>query len=320
VVAVRLALDVSAVAPAGCRRLVGDLFVGDGFGTTSGPRILVACLPGGGMSRRYFDLAVPTEPGDWSMARALAGRGMAVLTLDHAGVGDSDAPDDPWTLTPAVVADVNAAAVDRVCDGLRAGTLVDGLGAVPRLVTVGCGHSMGALLAVHQQARRRTYDALSLLGFSGAGLPAALTDAERAFIDDPDGAQAQLRPLAEARFGRPLVMGATGASPYLLGVPVPEAAVVAIGGSSANMLTQCGLLSMIPGASRPQLGAVAVPVFVGVGEHDITVGDPRLIPADFPGTDDITLFVLRSAGHNHNVAPTRAVLWERLARWATGMG
>ena len=30
----------------------------------------------------------------------------------------------------------------------------------------------------------------------------------------------------------------------------------------------------------------------------------------------MTLFVVPECGHNHNVAPTRERLWERLAAWA----
>src|SRR5207237_922822 len=57
------------------------------------------CLPGGGMSRRYFDLA-----NGFSMAEHLAARGYTVLALHHPGVRDSPPPDDPWALTPAHVA------------------------------------------------------------------------------------------------------------------------------------------------------------------------------------------------------------------------
>jgi alpha-beta hydrolase superfamily lysophospholipase len=268
------------------------------------------------MGRRYFDLAVDGEPDGWSMARALAATGLWVLTLDHPAVGDSDGPDDPWALDVATVADVDAAAVARVVDGLRAGTLVDALAPVPDLVAVGCGHSMGALVAVHQQARSRSSDALALLGFAGSGLPHALAPAEAALAGDPAAARASIRALAEARFGRPLAAGTTGPSPTLLGVPVPEAAVAAIAAVGSPLLVQPGLLSMIPSASAPELDAVDVPLFLGVGEHDITAGDPREIPADFPSVDDVTLLVLRGAGHNHNVAPTRHVLWHRLAQWA----
>jgi hypothetical protein len=273
------------------------------------------------MSRRYFDLAVDGEPAAWSMARSLAAAGLWVLTLDHPAVGDSDAPDNPWTLDVATVADVDAAAVAAVVDGLRAGSLVDGLAPAPDLVAVGCGHSMGALVVVHQQARHRSYDALALLGFAGTGLPSALSAAEAALAGDPTAAREHIRSLAEARFGRPLAVGTTGPSPMLLGagVVVPDAAVTAIAGSGSALLVQPGLLSMIPGASAPELAAVDVPLFLGVGELDITSGDPRAIPSDFPNVDDVTLVVLRGAGHNHNVAPTRRRLWSRLAAWAQGL-
>ena len=278
----RLELDVSAVAPAGCRRLVGDLFAGPAPPT--GRPVLVVCLPGGGMSRRYFDLAVAGEPGGWSMARALAAAGAWVLMLDHPAVGESDVPDDPWTLHAATVADCDAAAVAVVVDGLRAGSLVDGVAAAPDLVVVGCGHSMGGLLVVHQQARHRSFDAVALLGFVGSGLPAVLGPEEAAFAGDPVGAQGAIRELAAARFGRPLAAGTTGASPMLLGagVVVPEAAIAAIAASGSSLLVQPGLLSMIPGASRTRAGGHRRPRLRGRGRarHHLRgpPGDPRRVP------------------------------------------
>jgi hypothetical protein len=56
-------------------------------------------------------------------------------------------------------------------------------------------------------------------------------------------------------------------------------------------------------------------VFLGLGEHDIA-GAPHGIPAFFGGCPDLTLFILPGTGHNHNVAPDREVLWDRLATWA----
>ena len=72
---------------------------------------------------------------------------------------------------------------------------------------------------------------------------------------------------------------------------------------------------MIPGSVDEEMAAVDVPVFLGLGEHDIA-GDPHGIPACFGGCPDFTLFVLPGTGHNHNVAPEREVLWERFAVWA----
>ncbi len=76
-----------------------------------------------------------------------------------------------------------------------------------------------------------------------------------------------------------------------------------------------GLTSMIPGSVAAEMAAVDVPVFLGLGEHDIA-GDPHGIPAFFPRCTDLTLFVLAATGHNHNVAPAREVLWDRLGAWA----
>jgi hypothetical protein len=75
---------------------------------------------------------------------------------------------------------------------------------------------------------------------------------------------------------------------------------------------------MIPGSHERELAAIDVPVFCGVGDGDIT-GPPHEIPAHLGGSDDVTLFVLREAGHNSNVAPTRARLWNRLATWIAAL-
>jgi hypothetical protein len=58
-----------------------------------------------------------------------------------------------------------------------------------------------------------------------------------------------------------------------------------------------------------------VPLFLGVGEHDIAT-EHHTIPSSFPASRDVTLFVLDGAGHNHNVEPGRAQLWERVTDWA----
>lgn len=308
-----VAVDVGAVAPAGVRRVVAEVFAGPPEALPSTP-VVMTCLPGGGMSRRYFDLEVAGDPGTYSMAAYLAARGIIVITADHPGVGDSDTPDDGYELTPRMVADVDAFATSQLLDRLRSGKLLDGYPALPGLVSVGCGHSMGGLLTVHQQAHHRTHDALVLLGFAGGGLPDLLTDEERRYADDPEGATAAIARLAAARFGAAASRGATAASPFLIAVPVPDAALAAITAAGSNLLNLCGLFSMIPGVSSPELEAVDVPVLIGVGEHDIT-GASHDIPAHLPNSRDITLFVCPGAGHNHNVAPTRARLWNRLLAW-----
>jgi pimeloyl-ACP methyl ester carboxylesterase len=241
------------------------------------------------------------------MSRFLSDRGIAVLTLDPPGVGDSDVPADPWRLTADAVAAACAHASGHVVAGLRAGGFSG-------LVSIGVGHSAVALLTVYAQAASAPFDALGLLGFAGGGLPRVLGPAELAAAGDPARARAEVVGLARARFSRPLPVGTTGASELLLGVDVPGPARAALADAGGALLAVVGLTSMLPGASAPELAAVDVPVFLGVGDADIT-GPPLTVPAPFTAARDITLYVLAGSGHNHNVAPSRQALWDRLTRW-----
>jgi len=311
---IRLEIDVQGSAPSGAEHIVADLFLPPPSATPAG--ILLCCLPGGGMSRRYWDLQVADELGEYSMARYLARQGFAVATIDPLGVGDSGRPDDGYALTPSALADVNDVAIRRIIAGLREGTLRDDVAAVPTLRTVGVGHSAGGLLTVHQQARHRTYDALALLGFAGGGLPSHLTEDERAFAGKPQLLRDALAALVEARFGDPLPMrSSTAVSPMLVKGASLEAALSAMAASGSSMLALVGLTSMIPGSSDAELAAIDVPVFLGVGELDIT-GTAHEIPSQFPNTRDVSLFVLAHSGHNHNVSDNRTDLWDRLGAWA----
>jgi alpha-beta hydrolase superfamily lysophospholipase len=324
-------VDVAGVAPAGGDRIAADVF--DTVRTDGGqPAAVAVCFPGGGMSRRYFDLLPPGEGEGFSMARHLVTRGFVVMTVDHLGVGESSRPDDPYSLTPDVVADVNGFAVAELRRRLRSGTLVDGLAPLTGCAVVGIGHSMGAREAVIQQARHRTFDALALLGIGGRGinipvdgpapawLPAersgVLSEEEVGYAFDPERLRRDLIPLARARYGNdPLPPGTTSTSALLLaGMPVPSHVRDEITRSATSLLGLCGLTAMIPGSTGPEMASVTVPVFLGAGARDIT-GPPHEIPVVFSGSHDVTLFVLPEAGHNHNVAPNRQRLWDRMASW-----
>jgi pimeloyl-ACP methyl ester carboxylesterase len=291
-----LRVDVSDVAPAGVRTLAADVHVPDELSV--GP-VVCCCVPGGGLSRGYFDLQAPPSVGNFSMARHLVERGVVVITLDSPGVGESDVPDDGYTLTPDLVADVNARAFDQLLEEW------------PDAHRIGVGHSAGGLLTVVQQARHRTYDALGLFGFGRGGhAQFALTEEER---DQAGG----IVELTRTRFGDPLPGGgSTATSPFLLGgMEVPPEALDALGAVKTRLLGVVALTSMIPGSVDAEMAAVGVPVFLALGEHDIA-GDPHLIPACFTSSNDFTLFVLPGTGHNHNVAPERELLWERFVVWA----
>jgi hypothetical protein len=75
------------------------------------------------------------------------------------------------------------------------------------------------------------------------------------------------------------------------------------------------MTAIVPGSVQPQLDQLRVPIFVGLGEHDLA-GKLDVLPAQLPACGDLTLFLLEGAGHNHNVAANRRTLWTRVMRWA----
>jgi alpha-beta hydrolase superfamily lysophospholipase len=265
------------------------------------------------MSRRYFDLPVD----GYSMATHLASAGCVVITVDHPGVGDSDVPDDPWELTPGRVADADALAVVEVQKQLREGRL-PGLPAISPALVIGTGHSAGSLVVIHQQARHAVFGAVCLLGWAGHGLPQHLDEHERELAANPALSPELLVAAARRRHGEALAQLPRGSSSWLVANEMPEQVHAALVDGRAPLLTVVGLASMIPGASAGEAAQVKVPVFVGVGEQDIAT-DPRRVPAEFPASPDITLYVLPQAGHNHNVEPNRHELWDRVVGWMSSI-
>ena len=86
---VPMRVDLGERALAGSRHIAADLFVPDQVQRSSP---VWCCVPGGGISRAYFDLEVPGATDPYSMARFAAERGHFVLTIDPPGVGGSDLP------------------------------------------------------------------------------------------------------------------------------------------------------------------------------------------------------------------------------------
>jgi pimeloyl-ACP methyl ester carboxylesterase len=334
-------VDISDVAPPGCKELALEV-IPQAAGPDE-PRAVLVCFPGGGMTRRYFDLPVP----GYSFARYAADHGFLIVLADHPGTGDSDAPDDGWSLTPGAVASIEAAAVDRALAMLQAGD-VDGIAPLaPTATVIGVAHSMGAHLLIHQAARLRRescgppspggappdpparlrrescglYAGLVLLGWAGHGLPEYLDPADLVLGEldatDPAAFARELVASARRRFNEPFPVMQRGGSRLLVNnaASLPDDVRQALLDVRAPLLAVCGHASMIPGTARRAAAAVDVPVFLGVGEHDIATSH-HLIPNEFPASDDITLYVLPGAGHNQNVEPRREELWKRVTSWA----
>jgi alpha-beta hydrolase superfamily lysophospholipase len=306
---VMMRVDVGDVAPPGCRTIAVDVVAPPPWPAAEPPAVLF-CFPGGGISRRYFDLAVP----GYSFAEYACGRGFVTVLVDHPGVGDSDVPDDGWTLTPEAVARVNAAAVGRALAALENGE-VTGVPPLRPAAVIGVGHSMGALLLIYQQAGYPRFDGLALLGWCARGLPEYLDESERELASLDGSFEDRLVDGAKRMFDGPRPVQETGISGLLIKNPIPGEVRQALAEARSRLLAVAGYTSLIPRSAARASARVDVPVFLGVGEHDIAVGH-HAIPAEFPASRDVTLFVLAGAGHNHNVEPGREELWARIIDWA----
>ena len=288
------------------------------------PRHVFVCLPGGDMTRRYFDLHVPIEAGDdddsFSFAQQMTARGFGVVTLDHLGVGDSDRAQDIYALSTEVVARANAQATEQLLERLRAGTLAPGIAALPGLESIGLGHSMGALLTLVQQATLRMHAALALLGFSTRGMPDNITPEMRAAAHDPAQVRAHI-----VEWARMFFLGAHSAAKskavkvlFKNSAADPRGLQALKSARTPPLLPLPSIHSMLPGNVAPEAAQITVPVFLGLGEHDIA-GPPHEIPAAFPRTRDLTLYVLPEASHSLFPFPSRRGLFDRLAAWARAL-
>ena len=297
----------------GAHEIAASLVAPAGFGE-SGPATLLFCLPGGSLSRRYWDLEVDGDR-RFSFAEFMAARGFATLAIDHLGIGDSSRPADGAAPDLRGFARANQAALAQALERLRSGDSDAGLPPPAELRSIGVGHSMGSCLTVVQQAEHAPHRALVLLSFTTRGLPHFLSDEERALAGDPQRARARLPELIDARFGTPFPSPPRGAgreAAYGVGSAPPEA-VRALRDASTDLLAGPGILSMIPGAFAPEALRIRVPVFLAVGDHDLHAADHA--SGEFPHAPEVLAYTLPDCWHCHNVANTRERLWARIARW-----
>ncbi|ROH86711.1 alpha/beta fold hydrolase [Stagnimonas aquatica] len=281
------------------------------------PPVALVCLPGGGMSRRYYDLRSSDGDESFSFARQMAGRGYLVVTLDHAGIGDSDKPADSYALTPERVMQANAEATALVLEQLRSGALLPQFGPLPALRSVGVGHSMGAMFTVLQQAAHAQHAGIVVLGFSTRGLPEYVSPRVKELAAESVAAvRAEVVPLARKMFvsDYPEIKGSPTSNSIFAGASADPRGVEAIKAARAPLLPVPAFFSMIPGNIAPEAAQVSVPVFLGIGERDM-VGAPQQVPAAFAGSQDLTLYIQPQAGHSHFLFASRRALYRRLDAW-----
>jgi hypothetical protein len=287
---IELELDVTdAVASDVPLHVAATLFLPD-----TAPVALVACLHGGGYDRRYFHLTVPGHEG-YSMGAHLARRGCAVLAFDCLTIGESSRLPEGADADGTVFTVAHDAAVRQVAGGLRDGSLGTVPSGDPPLPVVGVGHSLGGSLVTIQQARGRTYDRIAVLGTTA--------------FERPWGGEFALKPVDD---GLVLDREALRSDFYWNDVPAAVIAADEAAGVPLSVHAVTWAAEALGLAS-----AIDVPVFIGLGERDVSE-DPHREPSAYTASDDVTLFLLRSSGHCHNLAGGRARMWDRIAAWIAG--
>jgi alpha-beta hydrolase superfamily lysophospholipase len=327
-----LTIEQSGVRRLECTVSAGEILPGEAFGLgvrivlppdgASSPKTMFYCLPGGYMNLAYFDLG---EAGDrrFSLAEALALQGFVVVLADHPGIGGSTMPRDEWSLTPELLAKAHTAAARRVIAGLREGTLVPGLDALPGLVAFGCGHSMGAVICIEMQGAGWVFSGLVLLGYGTGGLPDVLPPEAVENARDPDWLRTYLPQLARERFGTARIDPQAGkekrrgrgqGSPSFHSDNADPDGKLALRAAGVPLLTLPGLLSMFPGISDRPSAAIDVPVLVVTGTHDFVEAGEAL-HAQFSACPALEIYQPGDTGHNLFIFPSREESFARIAAW-----
>jgi len=273
------------------------------------------CVPGGGLDRAYYDLRAGGGT-RFSFAARMAERGCVTIAIDPLGIGGSTQPRRGFELTADVHARALARLHETVCAGLREGSFIPSLPPMRDLVSIGVGHSVGALLVVFQQAAERSYDALALLGFGTGGLAAALDDELRKYAGNPAGARANATRLAQRWYADPYpVLDVEGRGREIYGGRPDPQALSAMRGCRAPLLATVAVFVIIPGSSAPEAACVDVPLLLAAGDDDLC-GPVRALAASFPRSPAVLVLELADTGHSHFAFPSVDELFARMAAWA----
>ena len=312
-------IDVADAVPhPGRFELAVDVVVPRGR-TNDAPPVALVCLPGGFLSRRYFDLEVAGDR-SYSFAQAMAEQGFVTIAIDHLGIGESSKPEPleaGFGFGVEVVARANQLALERVLERLARGDAEAEIPAMRCRSTIGVGHSMGSVLTVEQQAIARPHRALVLFSFTTRGLPLFLNEEQRSYANDPERARRELGALAQRSYGTPYpprAEGAPGDRRAAFGVgTAPPLAEKLLHAASTDLLALGGLLSMIPGGYAPSAAAIDVPVYVLIGDHDLH--GERGLREELPDAPSVTIRTLEDCWHCHLVANSRAAIFREIPIW-----
>jgi Alpha/beta hydrolase family len=287
--------------------------------------VVFVMWPGATFSRAYWDLQPQGHP-NLSFVEHMRSRGIITIAADPLGVHENLGPQDGGKATIETMATASTGVVADIRERLAAGTLVDGLPPLRDPFVVGGGHSLGGITSLIEQVRYKTYDAIAPLGVphldfdvyaerhlgadrSEAALWAGAVESSSGIVGDAMASgqtyiTVQKRPEHYA---------------YLLGPEVDQR----LWAYDAPLTARCPVNVIVETEKLGRILEVSMrvtgPVFIGLGEHEVADVGAHRYAAAYASSDDITIYLLRGAGHCHNYHPNATQMFDRLATWATGL-
>ncbi|MCT2399123.1 hypothetical protein [Novosphingobium mangrovi (ex Huang et al. 2023)] len=332
---IELAIDVSDAVGLGVpARIAASVFLPEPKDLPERPLVCVA-LPSSSYARGYYTCDLPGA-GSGAQAAFHVARGWIVVALDWLGC-DAASGLDPEDLGYAALTTAAHAAQAEILLRLANGVLEPGYPPVGRPCVIGIGQSLGGGLLIYQQARHGSFDGIGVLGFSAihahpatppGGEPVVVAwyprDASLEDCREPlnaaalSGAQAAQQKAAWEAV-------AWGFHYDDVPADVVEQDLIHYEGIARGIDADAPLppwyarrtpqraarSSLTPGVVAAEAAAVTVPVLAAMGVRDL-VPDPRSEPRAYSSARSVDVFVCPRMGHMHNMAGTRALLWERI--------
>ena len=259
--------------------------------------ITLFCLPGGGLSKDYFDLAP-----EFSFAARMSALGYDVIAMDHPGIASNPIAETHPFYTPQDAA----------------GYMVKALGQWDiQTPIIGVGHSLGGMMIMLMQGAHSPFKALALFGSSAGGLDWGLSDEEKTYINKPDAFARDLEKLSLAKFGGPISRHGRGPSgeSIVFGGETP-ALTQSLRDAACEMNSAGAMMSMMRGSFRAEVEAIDVPLFFAFGDHDIGI-PPKDAPKDYINAPSTELIILENTGHNHFAFSSIKTLCREFDRWVS---
>lgn len=340
-----VSVDVSDAVGLGIKAVVSATVMLPEPGALPESPVICVAMPSSSYARGYYTCALPgagsgTDGSAGSAAGAQAAfhveRGWSFVALDWLGC-DGRSGIDPEDLGYGMLTAAAHAAQAEIVLRLANGVLAPDYPPVSGARTIGIGQSLGGALLICQQARHRSFDGIAVLGFSAVhshpatppgGAPVVVAwyprDARLSECREPLNAAA-----LAAVHGAPahaaweaVAWGfhyddvpievveqdlahyegiARGSDP---GTPSPP-------WYARRTPQRAARSTLTPGVVASEAAAITVPVLCAMGVRDL-VPDPRGEARAYASARSVDLFVCPRMGHVHNMAGTRALLWERI--------